>query len=246
MPGKRPRAGRALKRAGNGRFRFLDRIATREPESIPRPAAATDRRLPSGSGGIWWHMHKGPVMIRTIVLLACAASLAGCDREPAVDARNASVEEVAEQVRDAAGGSELFVRPGKWRSEVTIEEVSMPGLPPEMAERMKAMVAQNQTRSFESCLTEEEARRPKEEFFAGKSNACRYDHFTMDGGKIDAKMRCEQQGVTQVMQMAGTYAPDSYRMRMSTSTEGGPAGSALTMRMRVDSKRVGQCGETAA
>lgn len=185
-------------------------------------------------------------MIRTIALLACAMSLAGCNREPEVDARNASVEEVAEQVRNAAGGSEMFVRPGKWRSEVTIEEVNMPGMPAEMVERVKTMMAENHPKSFESCLTEEEARRPKEDFFAGRSNQCRYDHFTMEGGKIDAQMRCEQQGTTQVMEMEGSYSPDAYAMTMATSTEGGTGAGAMTMRMRVDSKRVGECTETAA
>ena len=41
--------------------------------------------------------------------------------------------------------------------------------------------------------------------------------------------------------MNGTYSPDSYRMSMNTHMEGvGPVGG-LTMAMRVDSKRVGEC-----
>ena len=52
-------------------------------------------------------------------------------------------------------------------------------------------------------------KRPKEDFFAGKNNECRYDHFTMGGGKIDAAMHCGgKHGESQVMQMAGTYSPD--------------------------------------
>ena len=57
-------------------------------------------------------------------------------------------------------------------------------------------------------------KRPKEDFFAGKNNDCRYDHFTMGGGKIDAAMHCGgKDGESQVMQMAGTYSPDSYQMQ---------------------------------
>ena len=180
------------------------------------------------------------------IVALLAASLAACGSEPDVDARNASVEEVAEQVRGVSG-DELFVRPGKWQSEVTIEEISLPGLPPEMAEQMKATLAQHQQQNFESCLTEEEARRPKEDFFAGGNNQCRYDHFTMGDGRIDARMRCEQQGATQVMDMDGTYSPESYTMRMSTSTQSGEgSAAAMTMKMRVDSKRVGACDSTAA
>lgn len=188
--------------------------------------------------------------MKTVVLLTLGAlSLAACNSEPEaeVSARNASVEEVAQKVREATGGDEMFVRPGKWQSKVTIEDISMPGMPAEMAEQMKAAIAQNQERSSETCLTEEQARRPKEEFFAGKNNACRYEHFEMGGGKIDAKMRCSQGGATQIMEMDGSYSPESYEMRMSTKAEAGqgPAG-AMTMRMRVDSKRVGECDAQGA
>ncbi len=64
----------------------------------------------------------------------------------------------------------------------------------------------------------------------------------MDAGKIDAKMICSQGGGRQVMEMAGTYSPDSYQLRMSTNTQfpGGPT-DGMTMRMRVDAKRVGEC-----
>ena len=96
--------------------------------------------------------------------------------------------------------------------------VAMPGMPAEMAARMKSSIAGD--KSYESCLTEEQAKRPTEDFFAGKNNQCRYDHFTMGDGKIDAKMRCAQGGMSQVMEMAGTYSPDSYKMRMTTATEG--------------------------
>ena len=48
--------------------------------------------------------------------------------------------------------------------------------------------------------------------FTGKDNGnCRYDHFTMGGGKFDAAMRCEGQAAAQEMTMAmnGTYSPDA-------------------------------------
>ena len=92
-------------------------------------------------------------------------------------------------MRETAG-DQAFVRPGLWESKVTIEKFDMPGMPPEMAQRMKTMMAQNQEHDFQSCLTPEDVKRPKEDFFAGKNNKCRYDHFTMGGGKIDAAMHC--------------------------------------------------------
>lgn len=182
-------------------------------------------------------------MRRAVLIIACVA-LAGCRGEPEVDARNASVEDVARQVDEARAND--FVRPGKWQSKVTIEQLDLPGMPAEMAESMKKMMAQHQERTTESCLTPEEAKRPKEDFFAGKDNNCRYEHFTMGDGKIDAKMRCSgPQGVAQVMEMTGDYSPDRYSMRMATHTEG--AGTpGMAMRLRVESARVGECDDTAA
>ena len=184
-------------------------------------------------------------MNKTVLLLICTLSLAACASEPEVSARNASVEEVAEKVRDAGGG-EIVLRPGKWQSKVTLEDISMPGMPPQMAREMKSAIAQNQERSSEMCITPEQVRRPREEFFGGANKACRYERFEMKDGKIDASMRCSQGGMTQVMEMAGSYSPESYQMGISTKAEGaqGPA-AAMTMRMQVDSRRVGDCDSTA-
>ena len=178
--------------------------------------------------------------MRLAVLPLALAALTGCSNEPEIDARNASPEDVAAQIGNAQS-SDQFVRPGKWQSKVTIEQLELPGMPAQMAEQMKQVMARHQEKTSESCLTPEQAKRPSEDFFAGKDNNCRYEHFTMGGGKIDAKMRCAAAaGASQVMEMTGTYSPESYEMRMSTRTEG--AGSAgMNMKLRVASTRIGAC-----
>ena len=179
-----------------------------------------------------------------------AALVAACDSSPEVDVRDANASEVAEAVRKSGVGGEgdFQVRPGKWESKVAIEEIDIPGMPPGMQESMKKTFAERQPGSFTSCLTPEEARKPKEDFFAGKDNKCRYDHFKMGDGKIDAKMRCDAGQGAQVMEMAGTYSPDSYTMTMTTVREGGGgAGGEARMKMRMDAKRIGECdGKTAS
>lgn len=184
-------------------------------------------------------------MNRAILLISLALPLAACGSEPDVDVRNASVEEVANEVANASKGEEFFVRPGKWESSMTFEEISAPNMPPQIAEQMKRSMPDGQ--KFESCLTPADARRPSEEFFTGADKSCRYDHFTMGNGKIDAKMRCSQGDTNQEMEMAGTYSPDSYSMRMTTTMKGmpGPAGD-MRMRMRVDAERVGECTDDKA
>jgi hypothetical protein len=113
-------------------------------------------------------------------------------------------------------------------------------MPAEMAAKMPSFEGRIET--AKSCLTPEEAKRPKEDFFAGDNKNCRYDHFTMAGGKIDAVMKCSAEQASQTMTMKGDYTPDTYNMQMSMKAEGGKGYDAgMTMRMRVDAKRVGEC-----
>ena len=90
----------------------------------------------------------------------------------------------------------------------------------------------------EICLTEADAKRPREDFFAGKDQNCRYERFSMKGGKIDGVMRCSQDGMNQVMELNGDYSGDHYSMRMDmrTQSERTTMGN-MHMVMRVDAKR---------
>ena len=163
--------------------------------------------------------------------------LAACNKGPEVHEKDASVTEVAQKVRQA-GGDQSFVRPGLWQSKVTINKVEVPGAPPEMAAAMQGKTSEERT----YCLTPEEAKKPNENFFAGNRDECRYDHFTMSGGKIDAAMRCTHEQMTQQIDFAGSYTPDAYQMAMDTKVAGGPREMAgMSMSMRVESKRVGEC-----
>jgi hypothetical protein len=201
----------------------------------------TTEALVHGSGRDYAGWVQGGAFMRAnIILIAAALPLAACDRQPEVHAENASVGEVEKQVREAsAAGS--FIRPGKWLSKTSVEEISIPGMPADMADQMKQTIAQRQGQEFESCLTEADVKRPKEDFFTGKDNQCRYDHFTMAGGKIDAKLRCGDGGASQVMTMAGSYSPESYEMRMTMKAEAEGTQGAMAMQMRTEARRFGEC-----
>jgi hypothetical protein len=181
--------------------------------------------------------------MKTMLLLAAVAlPLAGCNKSPTVDAKNASPAEVAKQVKDSGVAHTSMISPGLWQSKVTIEKFDVPGMPPEVAQRMKSVMAQGSVHDSTTCLTPEEVKKPTEDFFAGKNNECRYDHFTMGGGKIDALMRCGKEGHTSTMRMAGNYSSDSYQMQMATEADTGDEGAgAMQMQMRVEAKRVGEC-----
>lgn len=176
-------------------------------------------------------------MKHAIALLPLA--LAACGSKPTVSAENASVAEVAEKVK--ASGPTMQLNPGRWEAKVAIDRIDIPNLPPEVAANMRNAAA-NQVAA--SCLTPEEAKKPAAEFFGGKDRKdCRYDHFTMGGGNLDAQLTCGDTGGKAQVTMKGTYSPDNFRIAMTTrmvSTPGAPA-KAMSIAATIDSRRVSEC-----
>lgn len=177
-------------------------------------------------------------MKRLTMLLPLALPLvaAACNSNgPSVTAKNESVEEVSNKVAAAQAGG-AFISPGHWDGKVTITDISAPGMekmPPETVKMMKEKMMKGQ--EFASCVTEADVKSPKAGMFGG-DKSCRYDHFTMSGGKIDAKMTCEQAGQKREMTIKGSYSPDSYHTEVSS--DGGAAGKMSAV---VDAKRAGEC-----
>ena len=177
-----------------------------------------------------------------LLVSAGAIALAACNKSPTVDAKNATPAEVAKKVQESGVADQNMISPGLWQSKVTIEKFDVPGMPPEVAQRMKSVMAQGSVHDSTTCLTPDDVKKPKEDFFAGKNNQCRYDHFTMGGGKIDAVMHCGKEGHSSTMRMAGNYSSDAYQMQMATEADTGDEGAgAMQMQMRVEAKRVGEC-----
>ena len=185
-------------------------------------------------------------MTKAIILLPFLM-LAACDSGPSVTATNASLEEVADKV-EAARQDSNFLRPGKWLTKASVDEISVPGMPAELAAQMKQRG--RDMPGTESCITEADRRKPNADFFTG-NKTCKYDHFSMGGGKIDGRMRCGAGGGTQLTAMTGTYGPDSYAMALSTVMEnpaqGASSGMAgMTMKLSVEGKRIGECDAATA
>jgi hypothetical protein len=112
-------------------------------------------------------------------------------------------------------------------------------MPPQFVARMKQSMAESRDRTSSNCVTADEVKKPKEDFF-GADKTCKYQHFTMGGGKIDAQMVCSEEGSTQTTNLSGTYTPTSYSMDVSSSGSGGVQ-AGMSMKMHVDSRRVGEC-----
>jgi len=179
-------------------------------------------------------------MNRAVLLLVCIAPLAACNKSPEIDVRNASVAEVAQKAREA--GANAYINPGQWRTKVTVEEMSFPGMTAAMQAQMQSIMGRQQDISVEHCISAEEARRPSAQFFTGKeSESCRYDRFTMSGGKIDAVMRCDAKASgSMTLTVSGTYTPDSSTTRSDMNLSGGAEGG-MRIRSVVENRRIGAC-----
>jgi len=182
--------------------------------------------------------------MRTILIALPLIALAGCNKEPSVDVRNATPEEVAQKVRES--GAEFNITPGKWQYAMTLVDMSAPGMPPAAVERMKQVMSRSKV--VDKCLTPADVKDARATMGETPGN-CKFDHYTMNGGSIDGQMICQHNGMTQDMTIKGTYAATETDVTVVSKTSGGssPMGD-MAMTMNMKGKRVGDCepGSTGA
>lgn len=132
------------------------------------------------------------------------------------------------------------VTPGKYRSTVTFSEISIPNLPPQVAKMMQGQMKRGYSTEF--CITPEQAQRPSPETFgARRSKDCKYEKFSMVGGKADVIMVCNVKGQGKMRShVTGTFGRSSYTMYQDTTINNAKTG---TMRMKgtVSGKHLGAC-----
>jgi hypothetical protein len=188
-------------------------------------------------------MQEGQAWMKRITLTAMSLTLlaTACDSGE-IEMKNASIGEVAEEMREARTAS--FVNPGKWQQTATLVSIEAPGMPPEAREMMSRAMGDAQV--HEVCLTPEQAKSPREDFFTGADKNCRYEHFKWGDGKIDLKLNCDHPNASQTMILVGEYEPNSYTMSMTAANEGRAPGQQMVMKMKVDAKRVGECDGKAS
>src|ERR1700712_294165 len=106
---------------------------------------------------------RGLIMKQIFSVAAIGLCLAACNKGASVDLHNASANQVGQAVEHSgvmdSGG---MIRPGLWESKVTIEEMSVPGLPAKYAEEMKKRMAAQGEHTAKHCITEADVKKPKE------------------------------------------------------------------------------------
>jgi hypothetical protein len=176
-------------------------------------------------------MHR-PITFAAIAVFA----LAGCKK---ADDQPKTAAEVRAAVAQVAKP-----QPGKYRTTMTIAKIEFPGMPPQMADRMREMFAKT-GQSHEFCLTKADADKGFEEFNKRTAQgACKYDRFSMAEGKFDAKMSCQTgKGMSATYEMSGEFsATGSHVMMKGDQTAPGMPGGGMHMEAEVASERIGDCG----
>ena len=174
-----------------------------------------------------------------VFVAASVLCLSACNKGPSVDLHNASANQVSSAVQQSGMmNGDSMVQPGLWESNVTVQEMNIPGMPAQYAGRMKEEIAKQRERTSRHCIKPEDVKKPKEGFF-GADKTCRYAHFTMGGGRIDIQMVCKEENMTQTTNLAGSYTPTTYSLDMNSIGTGPQSG--MTMKMHVDAHRVGEC-----
>jgi len=173
-------------------------------------------------------------------VLASVLCVTACNKGSTVNVKNATANQVSQAVRQSGVmNSDAMVQPGLWESKVTIHEINFPGMPAQYLDRMKQTFAEHSNDTNKHCIKPEDVKRPKEDFF-GADKSCKYDHFTMGGGKIDVAMVCRREAITQNMNVSGSYTPTSYSIDTAMTGSGGKE-QGMSMKMHVDAQRIGEC-----
>lgn len=177
-------------------------------------------------------------MPRMIALAVLAVlTLAGC-KKPAEQQPKTSG-----QVKTAAA-QVAKPQPGKYRTTLTVAKVGFPGMPAQLAGRMGEMFAKT-GQSHEFCLTLADADKGFEDFTKRAAQGdCKYERFSMAGGKIDARMSCQTgKDMHAVYEMTGDFSATGSHVTLNgDQTAPGMPGGAMHMEVEVVSERIGACG----
>ncbi|HKY81930.1 MAG TPA: DUF3617 domain-containing protein [Sphingobium sp.] len=166
-----------------------------------------------------------------LVLTGMMAVLAGCGEKASEPQTR---EEVAKEVE------KVQLKPGQWEGTYTLEDIDMPAMPgggDQMEAQMKKMMSRA---AIKYCVSPEEAANPSGKMFSGQENKdCTYKGFDASGGSVKGEIACKSEHGAMNAVMSGSYAPESYEMRMDMKMTGAPNGMDMSMKARTTGKWIG-------
>ena len=145
----------------------------------------------------------------------------------------------------ACGKADGELEPGNWKNTMAMTRFDIPGAPPEVAARAKAMLGQSQT--TEACMSEAEAKAGVRTMSSSmQQGECTMEDFKQGGGTMSGTLVCKGAGSfgAPKMAMTGTYTPTKVAMVMSGEmTDDKLPGGKANMEMTLTSERVGDCAK---
>ncbi len=167
-----------------------------------------------------------------------AAAPAG--KNAAAPVERASPEQSARNAAKIADAVTDKLEPGLWKQTITIVDLEMPGIP---AVARRALETQKGTsKSFQHCLTPEQAARPDPEFFGNDaSHDCSYNSFSRSGDLMTISMTCGAEGGRQARtDMQGSVGQTSFDLAMTTNMLSSPNGK-MSLSGKLTGERIGEC-----
>lgn len=138
--------------------------------------------------------------------------------------------------------------PGLYQQTTEILSAEVPGAAPEEADRLRDQLSGIEKKSARLCVTEEQAAAGfqlllKEIAEGLNGMECGFTTFEASPPRMNADLACKGDGQVEAgLNMAGKTSAAGYDVTMDLDARGPQiAGGSMTMRMKVVSKRVGDC-----
>lgn len=185
-------------------------------------------------------------MKRLILLAPSVALIFACSSNTAQNNASASANTTAAVAVPPAGSAasmgSVALQPGEWEMTATINDMQVPGAPPELAAQMKqASAMANNAGPQRQCITPEEAANMGARMLSSSANGtnCTFRNQTFAGGTIDMAGSCQGPQGNVDMQMQGTYTETTMNVRSVMNIQGGP--QQVMIDSNVAGRRVGEC-----
>jgi hypothetical protein len=179
------------------------------------------------------------VMRKLMIVMGAVFCLSACSNSGADNDGDGKISETEASAEMAKGGA-TAMKPGLWEIKVSVADFIAPGVPAANLATMKTNAEKGVT--TQSCMTKDQVEKPDANFFGGRQEGgCVYNKLARSGNTMSVAMTCKPGGkMVSVVTMDGTFAAESYTMKMTQKVEGTPMG-AMEIIGAIEGKRLGDC-----
>jgi Protein of unknown function (DUF3617) len=178
-------------------------------------------------------------MRKLLLIMGSVLFLAACSDKGADNNGDGKISEKEASAEMAKGGA-TAMKPGLWEIKVSVADFVAPGVPTASLATMKSNAEKGVT--TQSCMTKDQVEKPDANFFGGRQEGgCVYNKLDRSGNTMSVAMTCKPGGkMVSIVTMDGTFAAESYTMKMTQKVDGTPMG-AMEILGAIEGKRLGDC-----